>query len=100
MDDLLEECFFHAIKTRISSADLPLLTSTFYSAHMLPLCPGNLKLDLKKSKFKKVQFYIVVIVLYLHREHSGDTFLDEVVFYYAIVVPFELYFMIYHKAMT
>lgn len=37
MDDLLNECFFVAVKTSISKDDLPMLTSTFYRSHMMPL---------------------------------------------------------------
>ena len=37
MDGLLSECFYMAIKTSISKDDLPVLTSTFYRSHMMPL---------------------------------------------------------------
>ena len=37
MDDLLIECFYIAVKTSISKDDLPMLTSTFYRSHMMPL---------------------------------------------------------------
>jgi len=35
-------------------ADLPILTSTFYKLHMLPACPSNKFLDIKKSSYKKL----------------------------------------------
>ena len=37
MDDLLSECFCMAIKSSIKKEDLPVLTSTFYRSHMMPL---------------------------------------------------------------
>lgn len=37
MDDLLCECFYMAIKSSIKKDDLPVLTSTFYRSHMMPL---------------------------------------------------------------
>ena len=37
MDDLLSECLYVAIKSSIKKEDLPILTSTFYRAHMKPL---------------------------------------------------------------
>ena len=37
MDDLLSECFYMAIKSSIKKEDLPVLTSTFYRSHMMPL---------------------------------------------------------------
>lgn len=63
MDDLLEECFLQAVKTEICKMDLPILTSTFYSAHMMPLCPENLRLDVKKSRFKKVLLLALQLVI-------------------------------------
>ena len=35
--DLLRECFYMAIKSSIKKDDLPVLTSTFYRSHMMPL---------------------------------------------------------------
>ena len=37
MDGLLCECFYMAIKSSIKKDDLPVLTSTFYRSHMMPL---------------------------------------------------------------
>ena len=37
MDDLLYECFYTAIRSSIKKDDLPVLTSTFYRSHMMPL---------------------------------------------------------------
>ncbi|PNJ00408.1 EIF2D isoform 5, partial [Pan troglodytes] len=34
MDELLQQCFLHALKCRVKKADLPLLTSTFLGSHM------------------------------------------------------------------
>lgn len=75
MDELLQECFLQALKTRLNKTELPLLTSTFYSAHMIPLCPAHLRLDIKKSSYKKVNTrilcmhtytYIPTTYLYIH----------------------------------
>jgi hypothetical protein len=54
MDKLLKECFFRALNLVAETAKLPLLTSTFYSAFMLPQCPTGMRLDVKKSSYKKV----------------------------------------------
>lgn len=35
MDELLQRCFLHALKSRVRKADLPLLTSTFLGSHVL-----------------------------------------------------------------
>lgn len=37
MDELLNECFYMAIKSSVKKEDLPMLTSTFYRSHMMPL---------------------------------------------------------------
>lgn len=66
MDELLQECFLQALKTRLNKTELPLLTSTFYSAHMIPLCPAHLRLDIKKSSYKKVNTRILCMHTYLH----------------------------------
>ena len=58
MDDLLKDCFFKALNLISKDAKLPLLTSTFYSALMLPQCPRGMRLDVKKSSFKKVGFIV------------------------------------------
>ena len=36
MDSLLLNCFLDSLKHRITTNDLPMLTSTFYRAHMIP----------------------------------------------------------------
>ena len=54
MDELLEECFLQVLKTKVAKTELPLLTSTLYRTHMLPLCPAHLRMDVKKSSHKKV----------------------------------------------
>lgn len=35
MDELLLQCFFHALKTKVKKSELPLLTSTFLRNHMV-----------------------------------------------------------------
>ncbi|NP_001239561.1 eukaryotic translation initiation factor 2D [Monodelphis domestica] len=58
MDELLQRCFFHALKCRITKADLPLLTSTFLSCHMFSCCPEGQQLDIKKSSYKKLSKFL------------------------------------------
>ena len=58
MDELIEECFLQALKTSVRRTQLPILTSTFYSAHMLPLCPAHLRLDIKKSSYRKLSRFL------------------------------------------
>jgi translation initiation factor 2D len=58
MDKLLKECFFRALNLVAETAKLPLLTSTFYSAFMLPQCPTGMRLDVKKSSYKKLSQFL------------------------------------------
>ncbi|XP_062921258.1 eukaryotic translation initiation factor 2D isoform X2 [Mobula hypostoma] len=38
MDEILLQCFLHALKRKVKKADLPLLASTFLKNHMYPCC--------------------------------------------------------------
>uniref|UniRef100_A0A8C1RWD6 Eukaryotic translation initiation factor 2D n=1 Tax=Cyprinus carpio TaxID=7962 RepID=A0A8C1RWD6_CYPCA len=38
MDELLLQCFLHALKTKVKKSQLPLLTSNFLRHHMVPCC--------------------------------------------------------------
>ncbi|XP_043820469.1 eukaryotic translation initiation factor 2D [Dromiciops gliroides] len=58
MDELLLRCFFHALKCRVTKADLPLLTSTFLGSHMYSCCPEGQQLDIKKSSYKKLSKFL------------------------------------------
>lgn len=58
MDDLLYACFIQAWKTSAKKVELPLLTSTFYRAHMLPCCPKGETMDVKKSSYKKLSKFL------------------------------------------
>ncbi|XP_074165100.1 eukaryotic translation initiation factor 2D [Sminthopsis crassicaudata] len=58
MDELLLRCFFHALKCRVTKADLPLLTSTFLGSHMFSCCPEGQQLDIKKSSYKKLSKFL------------------------------------------
>ncbi|XP_010218852.1 PREDICTED: eukaryotic translation initiation factor 2D [Tinamus guttatus] len=55
MDELFNQCFFHALKCKVKKSDLPLLTSTFLRSHMFSCCPAGQQLDIKKSSYKKVR---------------------------------------------
>uniref|UniRef100_A0A8I6AFL6 Eukaryotic translation initiation factor 2D n=1 Tax=Rattus norvegicus TaxID=10116 RepID=A0A8I6AFL6_RAT len=58
MDELLEQCFLHALKSRVKKADLPLLTSTLLGSHMFSCCPEGQQLDIKKSSYKKLSKFL------------------------------------------
>ncbi|XP_056665133.1 eukaryotic translation initiation factor 2D-like [Monodelphis domestica] len=58
MDELLKKCFFHALKSLVTKADLPLLTSTFLGSHMFSCCPKGQQLDIKKSSYKKLSKFL------------------------------------------
>ncbi|XP_040594084.1 eukaryotic translation initiation factor 2D isoform X2 [Mesocricetus auratus] len=58
MDELLHQCFLHALKSRVKRADLPLLTSTLLGSHMFSCCPEGQQLDIKKSSYKKLSKFL------------------------------------------
>ncbi|XP_062396275.1 eukaryotic translation initiation factor 2D isoform X1 [Sardina pilchardus] len=58
MDELLLQCFFHALKTKVKKSELPLLTSTFLRNHMVSCCPSGKQLDIKKSSYKKLSKFL------------------------------------------
>ncbi|KAG8518108.1 Eukaryotic translation initiation factor 2D [Galemys pyrenaicus] len=58
MDELLQQCFLHALKSRVRKADLPLLTSTLLGSHMFSCCPEGRQLDVKRSNYKKLSKFL------------------------------------------
>ncbi|XP_072886968.1 eukaryotic translation initiation factor 2D isoform X1 [Hemitrygon akajei] len=58
MDEILLQCFLHALKHKVKKADLPLLASTFFKNHMYPCCPEGRTLDVKKSSYKKLSKFL------------------------------------------
>lgn len=58
MDELLQQCFLHALKCRVKKTDLPLLTSTFLSSHVFSCCPEGRQLDIKKTSYKKLSKFL------------------------------------------
>ena len=54
MDQLLHHCLLKAMKTSLKKQELPILTSNLYARHIIPACPDNKSLDVKKSSFKKL----------------------------------------------
>ncbi|XP_007897737.1 eukaryotic translation initiation factor 2D [Callorhinchus milii] len=58
MDELLLQCFLHALKFKVKKEDLPLLTSTFLRNRMYPCCPEGRQLDIKKSSYKKLSKFL------------------------------------------
>nr|XP_023016633.1 eukaryotic translation initiation factor 2D isoform X2 [Leptinotarsa decemlineata] len=57
MDNLLCYCFLGAIKYT-KNLTLPVLTSNFFKLHMLPLCPSDKTLDIKKTSYKKLKPFL------------------------------------------
>lgn len=53
-DDIVTYCFLKALNTSVRNVKLPLLISNFYKVHMIPACPEDKTVDIKKSKFKKM----------------------------------------------
>ncbi|XP_046456251.1 eukaryotic translation initiation factor 2D-like [Daphnia pulex] len=58
MDELLNYCFFKALKTSAKKIELPVLTSNFYRLHIVPACPSEKTLDVKKSSYKKLSKFL------------------------------------------
>ncbi|XP_059351890.1 eukaryotic translation initiation factor 2D-like isoform X2 [Daphnia carinata] len=61
MDDLLNYCFFKALRTTAKKIELPVLTSNFYRLHIVPSCPSEKTLDVKKSSYKKLSKFLDVL---------------------------------------
>ncbi|KAA0202557.1 hypothetical protein HAZT_HAZT012010 [Hyalella azteca] len=58
MDALLLHCFLKAVQQSNGKLPLPLLTSSFYRLHVLPACPDNSALDIKKTSYKKLSKFL------------------------------------------
>lgn len=54
INDIVMYCFLKALNTSVKNVKLPLLISNFYKVHMIPACPKNRNIDIKKSRFKKM----------------------------------------------
>ncbi|XP_063537647.1 eukaryotic translation initiation factor 2D [Cydia strobilella] len=54
MDGLLEWAMLGFLKLHAKSVELPLLSSLLYRNYLLPLCPPDRTMDVKKSSYKKV----------------------------------------------
>lgn len=61
MDELLNYCFFKALKTTAKKIELPVLNSNFYRLHIVPACPSDKTLDVKKTSFKKLSKFLETI---------------------------------------
>ncbi|TRY65340.1 hypothetical protein DNTS_017860 [Danionella cerebrum] len=61
IDELLLQCFLHALKSKVKKSELPLLTSTFLRNHMISCCPTGKRLDIKKSSYKKLSKFLQVM---------------------------------------
>lgn len=58
MDELLNYCFLKALKTSAKKIELPVLTSNFFRLHIVPACPSDKTLDVKKSSYKKLTKFL------------------------------------------
>ena len=60
MDDLLDHALLQSLKTTYSAkkSEFPILTSNFFRLHMVPACPPDQPLDVKKSSHKKLSKYL------------------------------------------
>ncbi|GIY44889.1 eukaryotic translation initiation factor 2D [Caerostris darwini] len=58
MDEALHHSFFTVLKVSGKKIALPILTSTFYSSHVLKSCPANINLDIKKTTYKKLSMFL------------------------------------------
>lgn len=58
MDHLLLNCLLTSFKTTMKKIELPLLVSTFHKSHLLPSCPANQQVDVKKSSYKKLSVFL------------------------------------------
>ncbi|XP_053310396.1 eukaryotic translation initiation factor 2D [Spea bombifrons] len=61
MDNLLNQCFFHALKYKVKKSDLPLLTSTFLRNYLFSCCPEGQQVDIKKSSYKKLSKFLLTM---------------------------------------
>lgn len=58
MDELSQQCFLHALKSRVKKADLSLFTSTLLGNHIFSCCPEGQQLDIKKSSYNKFSKFL------------------------------------------
>lgn len=61
MDNLLNQCFFHALRYKMKKSDLPLLASTFLRNYLFSCCPEGQQVDIKKSSYKKLSKFLQVM---------------------------------------
>ncbi|XP_045778651.1 eukaryotic translation initiation factor 2D isoform X2 [Maniola jurtina] len=54
MDGLLRWCLLSFLKTQAKHVELPLKTNLLYKNHLMPFCPADRTLEVKKSSFKKM----------------------------------------------
>ena len=58
-DELIEYCFFAALKSSCTDEELPITADRFYSHHMQPARPaGHALLEAKKTSFKQIGKFI------------------------------------------
>ncbi|XP_039747952.1 eukaryotic translation initiation factor 2D isoform X2 [Pararge aegeria] len=54
MDGLLRWCLLSFLKTQAKHIELPLKTNLLYKNHLMPFCPTDRTLEVKKSSYKKM----------------------------------------------
>ena len=58
-DELIEYCFFAALKSSCTDEELPITADRFYSHHMQPARPaGHAPLEAKKTSYKQIGKFI------------------------------------------
>ncbi|KAH9126894.1 hypothetical protein AeMF1_002668 [Aphanomyces euteiches] len=57
MNDLLERCFYQAMK-RVKPSDAPMLASQFYASLVLPSRPVGSVINLKATSYKKISVFL------------------------------------------
>ncbi|KAF0720505.1 Aste57867_224 [Aphanomyces stellatus] len=57
MDDLLERCFYQAMR-KVKPSDAPMLTNSFYASLVLPSRPVGSSIHVKGTSFKKISTFM------------------------------------------
>ncbi|KAF4530566.1 hypothetical protein B566_EDAN009721 [Ephemera danica] len=95
MDQLLRYCFLKAWRSpSAKKIALPLLTSNFFRLHMLPACPANQSLDVKKSSYKKLSAFLAAMaqeqIIKVREQVKGVESIVEVNSSHTAIRSFEL----------
>ncbi|XP_050425989.1 eukaryotic translation initiation factor 2D-like isoform X2 [Adelges cooleyi] len=61
MDQIVLTCFLKALKKFVKEDMLPLLASEFYRKYVIPLDPEGIKIDFKKTSYKKLSNFLQLL---------------------------------------